>query len=224
MVVVFFKMPVARPEVRTPLMPFTVIASEPAVLVTSPVCAGSCAACNVPLSPVDGIEVAAIVPDPLTPKEAPVPTSITAEILVPPVSVLNALPPPADPQSEPVPEISPDVFTCKHWVEPVMPVSVSEVAVAAPMLGVTSVGEFERTGNPVPVVVWKTSCPDIFDPKTKALVGTAAPFTLAVFVALIVPDPLAARLAPVPTTMAAWAFVPEVRALKELDPIFALTV
>lgn len=82
-------------------------------------------------------------------------------------------------------------------------VPLTLVAVAAPMFGVTRVGEFERTGKPVPVVVSKSSCPKLFEPKTKALAGTPAPFTLTVLVALIVPDPVAARLAPVPTTMAA---------------------
>ena len=41
MLVVFLRRPVARLESRVPLMPFTVIATEPAKLVTSPECAGS---------------------------------------------------------------------------------------------------------------------------------------------------------------------------------------
>jgi hypothetical protein len=38
-----------------------VSASDPAVLVTSPVCAGSCAACNVPVTPVDNGNPVALV-------------------------------------------------------------------------------------------------------------------------------------------------------------------
>ena len=43
-----------------PLTLTTVVASDPAVLVMSPVCAGSCAACNVPVRDVVGKPVALV--------------------------------------------------------------------------------------------------------------------------------------------------------------------
>ena len=43
-----------------------------------------------PVRPEAGTAVAVIVPVPVTPKDAPVPTSIAAAVLVPPVRELNA--------------------------------------------------------------------------------------------------------------------------------------
>ena len=50
---------------------------------------------HVPVSPLAGIDVAAIVPEPDTPSEAPVPTTIAAEAFVPPVMALKAVELPA---------------------------------------------------------------------------------------------------------------------------------
>lgn len=85
-------------------------------------------------------EFAVTVPEPVGLKLAPVPTSIAAVVFVPLVIELKADDPPPPPQSTPVPEIRPVVFTCKHCVEPVMPVSVRELndpaaGVALPIAG-----------------------------------------------------------------------------------------
>ncbi len=51
-----------RPRsLRAPAELVSVSASDPAALVTSPVCAGSCDACKVPLSAVAGIVVLAVI-------------------------------------------------------------------------------------------------------------------------------------------------------------------
>ena len=50
---------------------------------------GRLAAGSVPVSPLAGTDVAAIVPDPVAKRLEPVPTIIVAEALVPPVTVLN---------------------------------------------------------------------------------------------------------------------------------------
>lgn len=94
--------------------------------------------------------VAPMVPVPETASEPPVPSTIAAVVFVPLVRPLNAVLPP-DPQSEPVPERTPEVLTCKHCVEPVMPDRVRPDAVAAPILGVVRAGEVAKTSNPVPV-------------------------------------------------------------------------
>jgi hypothetical protein len=92
------------------------------------------------------------------------------------VSGVPGEPPPPEPQAEPVPETTPDVFTFKHWVEPeidervrveervVWPVTQSSSvpivqpamarldAVATPRTGVTKVGlVFMTNVEPVPV-------------------------------------------------------------------------
>ena len=50
----------------------------------------------LPVIPLAGTEVAVMVPDPVAPKVAPVPTTIAAEVLVPLVMLLKALLPPPE--------------------------------------------------------------------------------------------------------------------------------
>jgi hypothetical protein len=86
--------------------------------------------------------VALIVPEPVTFKDAPEPTSIAAVVFVPEVMALNAELPPPEPQSIPVPLITPDELTCKHCVDPVIPVVIVPEAVKAAVVKVpVNVGE-----------------------------------------------------------------------------------
>jgi hypothetical protein len=68
----------------------SVFDTAPAGRITAPcsavVAAGTCVALAVPVTPVNGTEVAAIVPVPLADSEAPVPTVIAAVVFVPLVS------------------------------------------------------------------------------------------------------------------------------------------
>jgi hypothetical protein len=68
--------------------PFTVVALFARFAFGIPV--GSCATVAVPVTPVNGTLVAAIVPVPLADNEAPVPTTIAAAVLLPLVSDENA--------------------------------------------------------------------------------------------------------------------------------------
>lgn len=70
------------------------------------------------------------------------------EIVIAPVEPLTiagyvaarlVTPPAPVPQSLPVPLTTPEVFTCKHCVEPVIPESVSVLAIEAPPLNVRRV-------------------------------------------------------------------------------------
>lgn len=97
-----------------------------------------------------------------------------------------------------------------------MPLMV--VAVAAPMVGVTSVGEVARATEPEPVTLAETNWLDEFEATTAALAGTDAPLTPVVLVATIEPEPETAKLAPVPTIMAAVVFVPPVSVLNAEPP------
>lgn len=106
---------------------------------------------------------------------------------------------------------------------PVPLVNVTEVGV--PKIGVTSVGEVARTLLPVPVFVAAISWPELFEARTAALAGTVAPFTSTVLVAVMVPEPVAAMDAPVPTSIAAWVLVAVVSALNAVAPVeLAVTV
>lgn len=105
------------------VVPFTlavVVTVEPALVVVSPVNAGSRAAPTVPEEIFDALVVsvvadvagakplikfALIVPAPVGPRLDPVPTNIAAEVFVPAVMVLNA----AEPA---VPPLEPQVNTC----------------------------------------------------------------------------------------------------------------
>ncbi len=62
------------------------------------------------------------------------------------VEVIPERPPPPEPQSEPVPESTPDVLAWTHCVEPVM------LVVKFPeIVGVVSVGDVAKTAKPDPV-------------------------------------------------------------------------
>ena len=70
-----------------------------------------------PVTPASGTLDAAIVPLPVTPSEAPVPTIIAAVVLVPPVIALNAPPPPVAFNTVPVNErLVPSVQVNGAWV------------------------------------------------------------------------------------------------------------
>jgi hypothetical protein len=152
------------------------------------------------LSPENGAAVAVIVPLPDVAKLAPVPTTIAAVVLVDPVSALNAVLPP-DPQADPVPDNTPEVLTCKHCVLPVTKLKVTPVV---------KLGEVPNTSAPVPV------SPVTADAKL-ALDGVAKNVAIPVpnpeipasgaAVAVIVPEPVAPREEPVPTSIAAVVLV-----------------
>ena len=81
------------------------------------------------------------------------------------------------------------------------PEAIKLVPVAAPITGVTSVGEVASTTVvPLPVVVAAMGCALPFDPTTVADVGKAVPFIFAVVVAQEVADvvvsPVSAGMAP----------------------------
>ena len=140
-----------------------------------------------------------IIPEPEYVRAPPVPTVIVAVVLVPLVIALNAEPPPPDPQSDPVPDTTPDVLTCKHWVDPVMLENVGAVEnVFAPVtvcvvLSVSTVPDVAGNVNVVASVPLKVSelvnasvlplvpvsvygdatiCCDELDVSTEALAGT----------------------------------------------------
>lgn len=197
-----------------------------------------------PVMPPTGAAVAVIVPLPVAPKLAPVPTNIAAVVFVADVSALNAALPPAL-QSLPVPEIKPAVLTCKHCVEPVTKDRVSLSAI----VGEVRLGLEPNTNAPLPVSsviafarfelegVAKNADTPVPRPETPVLIGrpvalvsvpepgvpSAIPEIKAF--AVIVPLPVGARVAPVPTTIAAVVLVADVSALKDVAPVeLAVTV
>lgn len=85
-------MPVASAEREVPLILPTVVAQEPAEVVVSPVRAGSCAQDAEPVRPLNGAEVAAMLPVPLAVSDPPVPIT-RAAAFVPPVMAENAVAP-----------------------------------------------------------------------------------------------------------------------------------
>ena len=111
------------------------------------------------------------------------------------VVVLIVMPdPPPLPQAEPEPATTPDEFTCKHCVEPVIPLKVKPEAVAAPSVGVVKVGLVVIATLPVPLIE--------YSPSTPALLNSTLPLVpLVMFVLPTVSDALPLlQSAPVPLT------------------------
>jgi hypothetical protein len=107
--------PATSEGVAVPVPPFPT-GSSPVTPVVSgrPVAFVRVPDAGVPSAIPADSEFAVTVPDPVGLKLAPVPTSIAAVVFVPPVIELKADEPPPPPQSTPVPDIRPEVFTCKH--------------------------------------------------------------------------------------------------------------
>jgi hypothetical protein len=183
--------------------------------------------------------LALIVPVPAVVSEPPVPTVIAAVVFEPVVMALNAG---APAQPDPDPATTPEVLTCRHCVEPVIVLIVTPVAVAAPMFGVTKVGEVAKTSAPDPVspvtavarlaldgVARKVATPaprpeiPVLTGKPVKLVavpdaGVPSAIAAASALAVIEPVPLVVSEAPVPTVIVAVVLVLVVIALKALDP------
>lgn len=155
----------------------------------------------VPVIPPAGTLVAAIVPDPLVVREAPVPMTNAAEVLVelviPEKGTLVAVivPEPLVVREAPVPTTIP-----------------AEVLV--PLVIALKVG-----AEPVFVMVWFGKLPVMLIPVPATKAGDEVPvppFAIGTMVeeasevATMVPVPLVAKEAPVPTNIAAEVLVPEV--------------
>lgn len=168
------------------------------------------------------------VPVPVGPKEAPLPTSIAAEVFVAPVIALKAgeLPlPQADPddkQIDPVPDTAAASAVATPVPKPVMPEIgrtvpwVRLMALGVPRFGVVIAQFVVRQNPPVP------------DTAAASAVATPVPSPVTpptgTLVALIVPEPETPNVAPDPITMAAEVLVPPVKAENADDPLALLTV
>src|SRR6185312_16264215 len=61
---------------------------------------------------------------------------VVGEVVTAPPPVTEATAPPPAPQSDPVPETTPEPLTCRHCVSPVMAERINPGAVALPIFGV----------------------------------------------------------------------------------------
>lgn len=231
-VVVFFSIPVARPDSAVPLILPTVTATAPAEVVASPVSAGICAAARVPeltsLAAMDLLVSVCVAAIAATVSVAA--GKVMVKLLAPALAEVKVVVPVDEPSSRKSEFVNvlAAVNVCAWFKMSAVPLTegivtpLIVVAVAAPKTGVTSVGVFAKTAAPVPVS--SVSAAIRF-----ALLGVAShvptpvprpvmPATGAA-VAVMAPEPVAAILAPVPTTMAAVVLVLPVRALNAVAPV-----
>jgi hypothetical protein len=180
-----------------------------------------------PEIPDTGTLVAVSVPLPEAERLAPEPTIIAAEVLVPPVNALNAgLPTEAQvpsPRQKVVDEAPVPLF---KFVTPRLPVTpvvkgnpvalVRTTAEGVPRAGVVRVGDVAKTTAPVPVSSVTAAAKFALEGVARN-VATPVPSPLippsGALVAARVPLPLAPRLAPEPTSIAAVVLVPLVKVL-----------
>ena len=148
----------------------------------------------LPVMPEAGTDVAAIVPLPEVPSEAPVPTNMAAEVFVPLVIAPKA----ADVEPVFVMVMLPAPFVIE------IPVPAISVELVKPVpLPINKAPDAGATVKPVPP--WFTAMvPEIPEAGTD--------------VAAIVPLPLVFIVAPEPTVIVAEVFVPVARALKFVEP------
>ena len=160
------------------------------------------------VSPLNGTLVAAMVPEPVTLSEAPVPTCMLAWVFTPLVIVLNAAEPAVPPL---VPQLHACVAVLKFMCCPavsrqftscakkLMPVAEVSKTWFAPVLAATVVPAiWFALLTPVPEVVSVAPLPSVKVPAGATPVVTPPNDTV---VAAIEPEPVAEREAPVPTNI-----------------------